>query len=594
MKTETKYIERSTKRRIKKDTIRTIYDDFLKEHVTRFDAKDFTVMGVRLMRDDRPVTAAIEYGRRKLFSIEEGTYLCLYIKTKKTFEYVSHLWESFNSLKVQLRNGYHAQCISSRIVPADNVHEFFVVAEMDWHFISTVGVTRADVKLSLGNAATSLTDEDLYLFPSSEMVKGKKGTLSFYNEQPDENLAPHSRKYFDRRANGFVNVWYKCNISPEQFFVCPSGAEIEFRYYNAERKLMRVSVERKDMCVSGKKMTYHDMPEITYWYNGRYDVEVRLMGELLAEGYFMLYDEERKTEKIEQPEKLCPAWDKLDAMIGLAEVKQVIRRNTNYMKLIDLRYKAGLSTTGRIMNMIFSGGPGTGKTTVARLIGEILADIGVLSNGKLVECNRESLIANIIGGTEKKTKELIDKSKGGVLFIDEAYSLMDEHSSNDFGKRVIDTLMPILAEDDDRIVIIAGYAKEMDKLLQTNPGLASRFPIRLHFHDYTVDELMQMMARFITDNDYVINAETEQRIRHIVEKAASIQTFGAGRFIHTLIQNIVLPNMATRLIEQTEETNITGEMLKTICPQDIPDPDVVLSQMGLTTPTTGRTRIGFR
>lgn len=594
MNTETKYTERPTKRRIRKETIRSIYDDFLNEHVTRFDAKDFTIMGVRLMRDDRPVTAAVEYGSRKLFSVEEGTYLCLYIKTKKTFEYVSNLWESFNCLKVQLRNGYHAQCISSHIVPAKNVHEFFVVAETDWHFISTVGVTRADVKLSLGNAATSLNYEDLYLFPSSEMVRGKKGTLSFYNERTDESLAPHSRKYFDRRENEFVNVWYKCNISPEQFLVCPSGAEIEFRYYNEERKLVRVSVERKDMCVSRKKIIYHDMPEITFWYNGRYDVEVRLMGELLAEGYFTIYDEERKPEKIEQPEKLCPAWDKLDAMIGLTEVKQVIRRNTNYMKLMDLRYKAGLSTTGRIMNMIFSGGPGTGKTTVARLIGEILADIGVLSNGKLVECNRESLIDNIIGGTEKKTKELIDKSKGGVLFIDEAYSLMDEHSSNDFGKRVIDTLMPILAEDDDRIVIIAGYAKEMDKLLQTNPGLASRFPIRLHFQDYTVDELMQMMTRFMTDNDYVMNAETEQRMRNIVEKAASIQTFGAGRFIHTFIQNIVLPNMATRLIEQTEETDITGEMLKTICPQDIPEPDVVLSQMGLTIPTTGRAHIGFR
>lgn len=251
---------------------------------------------------------------------------------------------------------------------------------------------------------------------------------------------------------------------------------------------------------------------------------------------------------IAEPSK-SEAMAKLEALIGLDEVKRCIKTNLNYVLLMKAREKAGLPHGERILNMTFMGNPGTGKTTVCRLLGALLKEIGILSKGQVVETNREGLIGQYIGESEKRTKELIDEAKGGILFIDEAYALCTHSDNNrDFGRRVIDTLMPHLSEpNNDLIVVMAGYTEEMTTLLKSNPGLASRFPINFEFPDYTPEELMQIGKQYFATYKYQITAEAEAAIQRLFNSAVNIPNFGNGRYVKTLIENHIIPNMANRI-----------------------------------------------
>jgi stage V sporulation protein K len=275
------------------------------------------------------------------------------------------------------------------------------------------------------------------------------------------------------------------------------------------------------------------------------------------------------------------AIDRIRQMIGLTSVKRHLEQNICYVKMMDARRQAGLPCGNRLMHVIMTGSPGTGKTTVARLLGKAYKEMNILSSGHTVECNRSTLVQDHIGGTEKATKEKIEEAMGGVLFIDEAYSLLSgSQLSNDFGVRIIDTLMTVLSDpESDILVVLAGYEDEMQKLLKSNPGLASRFPVRLHFPDYSVDELMLMADDWFKDNGYQTDAKVRQRIRDVVAGAAACQSFGAGRFIHTLIQNTILPNMATRLFAKGVFGKMDSSVLSQILPQDVPAPEDVVTRL---------------
>lgn len=589
MKKESTRTNRPPKRRIERDTIETIYSDFIQKNISLHKDMNLSVVSVHLMMDDNVDKYALNHVSRKLFSMAEGDYMCIRIRSNKNYEQICGMWACYNNIKVQLANGYDVKWLSPALHKTEDEYEFCIVVDLDWQKLDFIGFTQVNLQITIGNDRTVLNYKDIHVSCKGYRATGRKGTLSFL----DKDKQARSRKCFDKANVPVIDVFYKCGLHPEKVSCC----EIEFRYLYETGKQVQTTVKGVEMVDSKGRASFHDQAQVSGWEPGRYDVSAYFMGEQVATGYFVLREEGHMTTnvttKVKAPVKKCAALEKLDAMVGLTEIKQIIRRNTNFMKLMSLRHRAGLPTTGRIMNMIFCGGPGTGKTTVARLIGEILADIGILSKGHLCECNRESLIDCIVGGTEKKTKEVIEKSAGGVLFIDEAYSLMDGGTgSNDFGQRVIDTLMPVLADNNDRIVIMAGYKKEMMKLLRTNPGMASRFPIFLNFPDYTVDELVQMVNNYFTINEYSIGDQAAERIRKVLEKAASVQTFGAGRFVHTFIENIILPAMATRLIENMGGRELSKQKMKTILPQDIPEPETVLVQMGLGQPAT--IKIGFR
>lgn len=268
------------------------------------------------------------------------------------------------------------------------------------------------------------------------------------------------------------------------------------------------------------------------------------------------------------------AINRLKSLIGLESVKKQILNHMSLVKLNSLRAAQGLFNRTPPMHMVFTGNPGTGKTTIAKSIGEIYHSIGVLSSGHVVETERSKLVSDIIGGTEKNTTNAINSATGGVLFIDEAYNLFTGATdTRDFGMRVIETLLTALsAEETDMIVILAGYTDEMERMLEANPGMKSRFPYIFHFEDYTPKELMQIGKLVLEREHYKMTPEAEKKLTSYIidEYDHKDEHFGNGRFITRLITTQIIPSLSNRLLENQDE-NLNIEEMTTIQACDIPE-----------------------
>ena len=258
----------------------------------------------------------------------------------------------------------------------------------------------------------------------------------------------------------------------------------------------------------------------------------------------------------------------LQTMIGLSEVKEEISSLTNFVKIQKEREKRGMKAMDLSYHCVFTGNPGTGKTTVARIVAEIYKQLGVLKKGHLVETDRSGLVAEYMGQTAVKTNKIIDTALDGVLFIDEAYSLVQGYE-NDYGKEAISTLLKRMEDDRDRlIVIIAGYSNEIKDFVDSNPGLQSRFTRYIHFSDYTADELKQIFLLNAQKNQYTLDKEGILRLEQLLKYEVSHKdkNFGNGRFVRNLFEKTIL-NQATRL---ADKPNITSEELSKLIADDIP------------------------
>jgi P27 family predicted phage terminase small subunit len=259
---------------------------------------------------------------------------------------------------------------------------------------------------------------------------------------------------------------------------------------------------------------------------------------------------------------------KLNEVIGLNEVKNFILSLQAQLKIKKQRKALGLPVDdSQTLHMIFKGNPGTGKTTMARIVGEVFYNIGVLKDRKFVETDRSGLVAGYVGQTAIKTRAKIEAALGGILFIDEAYALAeDAGSSQGFGKEAIDTL--VKAMDDNRenlVVILAGYSEDMDKFLEVNLGLKSRFANIIEFKDYSVDELLKILDKMFKNNGYVITKGAIEKINGIFEEALTTRDFGNGRYVRNLFEKTVR-NQAVRL-EKIE--NLSKDQLIRIEPEDV-------------------------
>lgn len=240
----------------------------------------------------------------------------------------------------------------------------------------------------------------------------------------------------------------------------------------------------------------------------------------------------------EREESLEEVLAELDALIGLERVKDEVHTLTSFLQIQAERAQAGLKEVRTTQHLVFVGSPGTGKTTVARLMARIYHALGVLSTAKLVEVDRSKLVAGHIGQTAIKTQEVIDSALDGVLFIDEAYALADG-GENDFGKEAIATLLKAMEDHRDRlVVIVAGYSEEMEELIASNPGLKSRFNTTITFEDYTPDELVAIFQSMARSNDYSLTdgAETQLRVLLADEQELAGEDWGNARSTRNIFE----------------------------------------------------------
>lgn len=261
--------------------------------------------------------------------------------------------------------------------------------------------------------------------------------------------------------------------------------------------------------------------------------------------------------------------EELNLLIGLDAVKQEIHSLVNYVKIQKARTEAGLKSSAMSYHLVFTGNPGTGKTTVARIVAQIYKHLGLLSKGHLVETDRSGLIAEYSGQTAVKVNRVVDSALNGILFIDEAYSLVGENK-DDFGKEAVATLIKRMEDNRDKLVlIIAGYTNEMKKFIETNPGFKSRFNKYVEFPDYTPDEMMAIFNSQSTKLDFSLSNEADTKLQQLISQAYNQRdkTFGNGRFVRNLFEKTV-ERQANRIAASAE---LTRELLTTITIEDIPD-----------------------
>ncbi|MGB4450306.1 MAG: stage V sporulation protein K [Tepidanaerobacteraceae bacterium] len=267
-------------------------------------------------------------------------------------------------------------------------------------------------------------------------------------------------------------------------------------------------------------------------------------------------------------ESLDEVMRELDQLIGLSKVKYLVKEIQAFAQIQKKRQEAKLLAEPQVLHMIFKGNPGTGKTTVARLLGKMFKHMGILQKGHTVAVERADLVGEYIGHTAQKTREQIKKAYGGILFIDEAYSLA-RGGEKDFGKEAIDTLVKAMEDyKDNLIVILAGYKDEMEWFLQTNPGLRSRFPIQIEFNDYSVDELMEIAKMMVEKRQYKFSPEALITFERLLQNSKSDRNYdklGNARLVRNMIEK-ALRRQALRLVNQKR---ISREDLLQIKPEDI-------------------------
>lgn len=306
----------------------------------------------------------------------------------------------------------------------------------------------------------------------------------------------------------------------------------------------------------------------------KYKIEIKHIAQLLNSNLIKYYGYKTlqnifkpDIETSEDTRTLEELLDELNSLVGLSNVKAKVNDLIAYQKVQKLRREWDLYSSKNTLHLAFTGNPGTGKTTVARIVGYIYKQIGLLSKGHFAEVSRTDLIAGYQGQTALKVKAVIEKAKGGVLFIDEAYSITENDHSDSYGRECLTELTKALEDyRDDLVVIVAGYTEPMKKFFQSNLGLKSRFNTFIEFPDYVADELVEMLKLLCDNNDYVLDESVLIVIRGFLVESISKkdENFANGRLVRNLYDDLVM-NHARRV---ANINNPTKDELSTIISDD--------------------------
>lgn len=292
--------------------------------------------------------------------------------------------------------------------------------------------------------------------------------------------------------------------------------------------------------------------ELAVWYSGEQKIYKPVD--------LVTADSETEQEKAVKLEQLL---ENLNTLTGLDSVKHQVNSLVNLIRVQKMRENQGMKISDVSKHMVFMGNPGTGKTTVARMLGEIYKYLGVLRKGQLVEVDRAGLVRGYVGQTAARVQEVVEEALGGILFIDEAYTLTVNKGEGDFGQEAVDTLLKAMEDNrKDLIVIVAGYTNLMDEFLESNPGLRSRFSNFIHFDDYTAEEMMEILRKNLADQEYKLSQEAERKALGILQERVSNKpdNFANARDVRNFMEHAI-SNQASRIIELAnakEDKNILG------------------------------------
>ncbi|KAA3622441.1 MAG: AAA family ATPase, partial [Bacteroidetes bacterium] len=434
------------------------------------------------------------------------------------------------------------------------------------------------------------TDEEENPYLSIQGVKLYEGPYDDVNADDRVYM-----KSFNSEETRYVYV--ELNLK-NLYTINPWHCEIFIKFYNGSKELKGQLVRLQSVEKDAEKIVLtagwgSDVKES--WRTDNYTAEVIFMDRLLATVPFRVGEDfEEGIAGVILPQQQAPViltpdltedkmtfeevMAKLDELIGLTDIKKQVRDHAKYIQFLQLRKQKGFEEKENInVHSVFIGNPGTGKTTVATMMGKLYKKMGLLSKGHVHEVDRVDLVGEYIGQTAPKVKEAIEKARGGVLFIDEAYSLARSKDDNkDFGREVIEILVKEMSDGKgDMAVIVAGYPREMKLFLDTNPGLKSRFKLFFEFSDYLPQELSHIAEYACKEKDVVLTLAAKKKIDKMIVRAyrSRGRSFGNARFVYDLIEKSKI-NLGLRIMEMENRQELEKAELATIQLQDVDKIDI--------------------
>ena len=390
---------------------------------------------------------------------------------------------------------------------------------------------------------------------------------------------------FDRAGQEYIREYYERTV----LFVCSGGVSPEW-----EESYIRHKLAARNICSGVKWLTGEESKKTEWQVNMPADkTDQRMLPETVtsdeveSEGNIQespedeqrearkefekvkkRLQERQKAEKEAKEQRVAKLLDELNQLVGLDNVKEEVRSLVNLIKVRRMREEYKLPAMDMSYHMVFTGNPGTGKTTVARLVARIYRELGILSEGQLIETDRSRLVAGYVGQTAINVREVVEQAIGGVLFIDEAYALVSPYTTNDYGSEAVDTLVKMMEDHrDDLVVIVAGYREEMEQFLRSNTGLISRFNKFITFEDYSEQQLLEILTVMAEQAGMVVEDTAVKKLGLYLASMNEQERrdFGNARGVRNVFERMIV-NQANRIVLLEEPTK---EQLITLTAQDV-------------------------